>query len=503
MLLYRLNFAGKTTESFVENFERRQFTVAPVISWLLGDRTNLKLSAEYINISGSYGQMGLPARGTILPNPNGKIPLSRNLSEPFDKDDVESFRIGYDLEHKFSDSWQLRSLFEAAWLEQDRIIVFPRSLGADNRTLQRGFTKGPNDARNLTFDNYVVGKFATGSIQHQLLAGFNYTRTDQESVEGPGSRLNLAPIDIFNPIYGKPLGTPSGDPFEGESNSNAYGFYLQDQISLTNNFKLVLGGRFDIANQRIVNNYPTDGSAQQEVFSPRVGLVYQPIPPISLYASYGRSFIPEANVFAGGTLPIPERGTLYEVGVKADLNNRISTTLAFYDQTRSNISTTDPNDPLRTIQVGEQNSQGIEFNIAGKILPGWDIVAGYAYTDARIAKDNNFEVGNRINGVPENSFNIWTTYKVQEGSLKGLGFGLGLFYQGERQGDLANTFQLPSYLRTDAAFFYEGDRFRAALNFRNLFNIDYFESAFNINRVFPGAPFEVQGKCDSLNAESR
>jgi iron complex outermembrane receptor protein len=256
--------------------------------------------------------------------------------------------------------------------------------------------------------------------------------------------------------------------------------------------KLLLGGRFDIANQQIVNSFGADGSAQQEVFSPRVGIVYQPIPAISLYASYGRSFRPDINAFSSAK-PLPQRGTLYEVGIKADLTNRLSATLALYDQSRSNISTRDPNNSLRTIQVGEQNSRGVEFSIAGEVSPGWNIVAGYAYTDARIRKDNFFSVGNRIDGVPENSFNLWTTYRIQTGDLKGFGFGFGLFYQGERQGDLANTFQLPSYLRTDAALFYERDRLRVALNFRNLFNVEYYEAAFNINRVFPGSPFEVQG----------
>ncbi|WP_414582662.1 TonB-dependent siderophore receptor [Scytonema sp. PCC 10023] len=494
-LLYRLNFAAKTTESFVDNFDRQQYLVAPVISWQIGDRTNLRLSAEYTNISGSYGQMGLPAAGTILPNPNGEIPLSRNLSEPsLDRDDVELFRIGYNLEHRFSDNWQLRSIFEAAWIDQDRAVVFPVGQLQANRTLQRRLAITPINGKVFNLDNYVVGQFATGSIQHQLLAGFNYTREEQESFTRPRSRLNLAPIDIFNPVYNPTLGTQYENPFEGESTANTYGFYIQDQISLIDNLKLLLGGRFDIANQRIVNTFGANGSAEQEVFSPRVGLVYQPIPAISLYANYGRSFRPTYNVFESGTIPLPERGTLYEVGVKADLSDRITATLAFYDQTRTNISTQDPNNPLRRLQIGEQNSQGVEFNISGEILPGWNIVAGYAYTDARISEGNsNFPVGNRINGVPEHSFNLWTSYKVQEGSLQGLGFGLGLFYQGERQGDLANTFELPSYLRTDAAIFYERDQFRAAVNFRNLFDIDYFESAFNINRVFPGDPLEVQG----------
>lgn len=129
-----------------------------------------------------------------MPNPNGNIPLSRNLSESFDQDDVNSFRVGYDLEHEFSDNWQLRSIFEIAWLEQDRVIVFPRGLEEDNRTLGRGLVISLLDVRNITLDNYVVGQFATGSIQHQLLAGFNYTRNDKESTEPPGrTRLNLAP----------------------------------------------------------------------------------------------------------------------------------------------------------------------------------------------------------------------------------------------------------------------------------------------------------------------
>lgn len=101
-------------------------------------------------------------------------------------------------------------------------------------------------------------------------------------------------------------------------------------------------------------------------------------------------------------------------------------------------------------------------------------------------------MGNRLANVPENSFNLWTSYEIQEGSLQGLGLGLGLFYVGERQGDFDNSFQIPSYLRTDAAIFYNRDRFRAALNFRNLFNVNYIEGG-SFENLFPGAPFTVQG----------
>ena len=492
-LLYRINLAARTNESFLDFFERQQFTVAPVISWQISDRTNLRLSAEYINASGSNGQAGLPAAGTILPNPNGEIPRNRNLSEPsLDRDDVESFRVGYNLEHRLSDTWQLHSIFEAAWQDFRRGIVFISGLEADSRTVSREFSEGPENSKIFNFNNYAISEFSTGGIQHQLLFGFNYTRSEQFSSEI--SPRNLPSIDIFSPVYNPTLGTQLDGFPQGELSSNTYGFYIQDQISLADNLKLVLNGRFDVANQRLISPFGTGETefAQQNVFSPRVGLVYQPIHEISLYANYGRSFQPIDGVFST-ILPQPEFGTLYEVGVKADINERLSATVALYDQTRTNILTSDPNDPFRSIQVGAQNSRGVEFNISGELSPGWSLVAGYAYTDARVSEDNNLPVGNRIPFAPENSFNLWTTYRIQEGSLRGLGIGLGLFYEGERQGDITNTFQLPDYLRTDAAIFYERDQFRAGLNFRNLFNVDYFPGALNINRVFPGDPFEVRG----------
>ncbi|MEH2182393.1 TonB-dependent siderophore receptor [Nostoc sp.] len=157
------------------------------------------------------------------------------------------------------------------------------------------------------------------------------------------------------------------------------------------------------------------------------------------------------------------------------------------------MPTEDPNNPLLTILVGEQRSRGIEFDVTGEILPGWNMIAGYAYTDAEITKDNTLTVGNQLDNIPKNALNLWTTYEIQQGNYKGLGVGLGFYFAGDRQGDLDNTFQLPSYFRTDAAIFYKREGMRVGLNFKNLFNIDYFESAQNQNRVFYGDPFTVQG----------
>lgn len=143
--------------------------------------------------------------------------------------------------------------------------------------------------------------------------------------------------------------------------------------------------------------------------------------------------------------------------------------------------------------MGEQRSRGIELDIGGEILPGWNIIASYTYTDAITSKDNNIPVGNQLINVPEHAASLWTTYELQSGDLKGLGFGLGLYYVGDRFADLENTSVLPSYFRTDSAVYYRQDNWRLALNFRNLFNETYYETSQGRNIIYPGAPFTVIG----------
>ncbi|OYD88135.1 hypothetical protein CDG77_25470 [Nostoc sp. 'Peltigera membranacea cyanobiont' 213] len=122
-----------------------------------------------------------------------------------------------------------------------------------------------------------------------------------------------------------------------------------------------------------------------------------------------------------------------------------------------------------------------------------NIAAGYAFIDARIDQDRVFPVGNQLNNAPQHTVGLWTSYEIQSSTFKGLGFGLGLFYVGERQGDLANSYSFPSYVRTDASIFYKRDRFRAALGVKNLFDVEYFDSSYGRNRVFYGEPLTLQG----------
>ncbi|MEH2071693.1 MAG: TonB-dependent siderophore receptor [Nostoc sp.] len=489
-VLYRLNAAYQDRKSFIDFFEKSNFSIAPVVSFALGERTRLILESEYVNAS-SVVYPGLPAVGTVLPNPNGRIPRNRFTGEPDGVLDTSIVRVGYRLEHQFSDNWSLQNAFRAR-IQRARpgneFYLVTDSLDFDNRTFNRNAIINTVDYDDYDLAINLTGKFSTGSIDHQLVFGVDLSRSflGYEQFRAP------APIDLFNPVYRRPIAEPFTFAFDGDQLTDALGIYIQDRVTLAPNLKLLLGGRFDLFEQS--NRFLSDTTSQSgDGFSPRVGIVYQPIEPISLYASYSRSFFPNSGTAFDGSVFQPERGTQYEVGVKADLNDRLSATLAFYHLTRSNILTEDPVNFGFSIQTGEQRSRGIEFSIGGEIQPGWNIIAGYAYTDAQITEDNTLPVGNLLANVPENAFNLWTSYEIQRGSLQGFGLGVGFFFVGERQGDLDNSFQLPSYLRTDASIFYKRDRLRAAINVRNLFNVDYFEAGGFGRQVFPGAPFTVQG----------
>ena len=111
-----------------------------------------------------------------------------------------------------------------------------------------------------------------------------------------------------------------------------------------------------------------------------------------------------------------------------------------------------------------------------------------------MSEDLNIPVGDRLTNVAANTANLWTTYEIQTGKLQGLGFGLGLYYVGEREADLPNSnAQLPSYFRTDAAIFYRRNNWRAAINIRNLFDDEYYETSQFRNIIYPGAPFTILG----------
>jgi iron complex outermembrane receptor protein len=496
-LLYRLNANFEVNDGF-RDFEQdtTRVSLSPTISWQISKNTDLLLDFNYINQANPFDR-GIVAIGGGVAD----IPYDRIFQQPDDEYELEQISASYQLEHRFSDKWKLRHSFRLVSSDTSNFTLDSLFID-DSGILERGFRRNEDLNENYAIQTNVVGEFKTGKIEHQLLAGVDFDRSTGVGRQG---RLPDDPVFLIDIFTQEADPVPNVTPedltlFVRDENIRAdlIGIYLQDQISLGEKFKFLAGGRLDIYDQETIDFTEDLTSEQsQERFSPRLGVVYQPIEPVSLYASYSTSFNPDPfnSTTVDGEVLDPSTGTQYELGVKGELlNKKLTTTLAFYQIERDNFATTDPDNPDFSIAAGEVRSRGIELDVAGEIVPGWKIIAAYAYTDAEITEDNDFPVGNKLENVPENSASLWTSYQIQQGTFKGLGLGAGVFFVGDRQGDLDNTFTLPSYVRTDAALFYRQDNWQANLNFQNLFDVDYIRSSETFREALrPGDPFTVIG----------
>ncbi|MEO0767836.1 MAG: TonB-dependent siderophore receptor [Cyanobacteria bacterium J06649_4] len=492
---YRLNASLYNSDTFidVDDVDINRFSVAPVLSWQISEDTKISFEGLYLD-SETPQRTTLPAAGTVLENPNGEVPRNQFIGEPsFDGNNREYLRIGYDLEHRFNDDWAVRHAFNYSNYQLDQREAFVNGLEDDFRTIDRSGDLFQDNINTYQTTAYITGEFETGPVGHRLLAGIDYFfQEDFFDFEF----FEIEPIDLFDPVF-TGLGATIPDSQGSFRNTNdGVGIYLQDQLSFfEDRLRVVLGGRFDFVGSASADRLADTPEESQgdSAFSPTVGILYKPVENVSLYGSFSRSFEQVTGRSATNELFEPSRGTQYEVGAKADfLDGRLSTTLALFDLTQSNVLTVDLDEPAFDTQAGEQRSRGIELSTRGEILSGWDVIASYTYTDAEVSEDNSIPVGNQLSNVPENAASLWTQYTIPDGDLEGLGFGLGLFYVGEREGDLDNSFQLPSYFRTDAALTYQRDNFNIGLNVKNLFDVRYFESADDDLRVSPAEPFNLQ-----------
>jgi iron complex outermembrane recepter protein len=494
-LRYRLSASYLSSGSFRDFTNIERYFVAPALAWDISDNTRILLNAEFLNDTRPRDR-GLVAIGTGVAD----IPISRRLGEPFDEDNVEQWRAGLRFEHNFNEDWSIRSAFQLTSRSSDSLTTETYSLDeVTGEGSDRFFRQQLGRLEEFyALQTDLTGRFTTWGIAHDILFGVELSRITSRI---PDFFQQTAPINIFDPDYvegPRPRLTVAESDFADDflNTTNNIGIYLQDLISFTDNLKLLIGGRFDFIDYESINLLAAETtSLYDDAFSPRIGIVYQPIETVSLYASYTRSFTP--NLFSrtvDGSRLDPERGTQYEIGVRSEfLDGRLSATLAAYQITKSNVAVDDPDNPNFSIQTGEQRSRGIELDIAGEILNGWNVIASYAYTDAIISRDTSPLEGNQLRGVPEHSASLWTTYEIQEGDLQGLGFGIGAFFSDSRQGDSSNTFQLPSFVRTDAALYYRRPSFQVALNIKNLFDVRYFEASNSRVAIDPGLPLTVIG----------
>ena len=500
-LLYRFNALYRTEESF-RNFDDSldRFFIAPTLAWQISDRTNLTVNLEYAEDNDPVN-FGTVAFGEGVAD----IPPERVTNNPDDSQEFTNLTVGYTLEHNFSKNWQLRNRFRYASDDgPSDVLALPRDLDESTGELTRLYATEAIENEEFSLFTNVQGEFNTGSLKHDLLFGVDLSRTDAKESSGalfePATTINI--FDSDPDYFAIPVPNVEDlSPIEDlDRTTDRLGIYLQDRIDLLDNLILAAGVRYDVVDLDLTDNLTGEETNQNDdAVTPNVGIVYQPIEPISLYANYSQSFVPNEETDVDSQPLEPTTGEGFDLGIKGEIvENRLSATLGYFNITKQNVAVSDPNDPEQTafIATGEQQSEGFDIDLSGQIMPGWNIVASYAFIDAEVTEDDNPEfVGSKLTGIPDNSASLWTTYELQKGSLEGLGFGLGFNLVDERQGGLPNSFSVDSYFLTNAAFFYSRDNWQARLNFDNLFDVDFIESA-NTSRtrfIYPGDPFTVRG----------
>ncbi len=486
----RISFAAQTDPTFRNYGDRdnSRFFVAPAFAWNPSSDTRVSFVGEFTRQDSQYDE-GLIAR-------NGRVPLdniSRYYGEPFGRYNATANFGVLRIEHDVNENITLREVFSAQGGAFDLVATRATGLSNGNSIVTRRETAVRSAYASIDSQTEMVAKFDALGLRNTVLVGFEYTNGYRHSYTTQSSAYPS--VSFLNPTFGAPL---VGTTLQGDlrQRNELYGLYIQDQIDLGYGLQLLLGVRYDTGTQFYFNRTPSSRTVppDQELSgtSPRVGLVYRPFDPLTLYASYTTSFKPQTANILNVSNPAPETGDQIEVGSRIDLTPDLTLSAAAFRITRQNVAASDPLNTGFSVVTGEQRSDGVEADLAGQILPGWKVIASIGHLDARITKDTTFAIGNRLIGVPSFSTSLWSTYQFQDGPLRGWSVGGGITYVGRRTGDLNNSFSVGGYARLDAAVFYDIDEHaRFSINARNLTDRRYIEQPVNQFNNAPGAPLSV------------
>ncbi len=463
---------------------RKDRWVAPSFSFDLGDDADLVLFASRSE-SEWLRQQGVSPFGTVLPNPNGVVPLTRFTGDPgFGPYEIEQNTLGLSYEQRLSNGIVLRHSARYETEEGIGRAVFNQALQANRRLQNRTATIQGIDYDLLATDTSVLSRFDWGGTRHTLVAGLD-ARTGTSLTAS--KTCTIAPLDLFNPVYNVPTNCPAAFTSNAPSELDVVALYAQDQVKFADTWSALVGLRHDRyrddtrdrvrGTRRIIEDHDTSFSA---------GLVNEFRPGWSAYASYGESFRPITGQTFDGRPFDPEVATQLEAGVKHEaVEGRITAAVALYELTRENLTTADLANPGFSIQVGEQRARGVEVEAGAELPAGIRLVASYTYTNAEVTRDNNAAlVGRPVNLTPKHTFALWANYDFD--AVPGLSAGLGARHVGEQAGSF--PFTLPSYQVLDLTVGWRDDRWRLAAGVKNLADEVYYDGAVNQNVVSPGMP---------------
>ncbi|MEQ8404242.1 MAG: TonB-dependent siderophore receptor [Oceanicaulis sp.] len=500
----RVNAFAEHLDNHRDVFDGDRFAVNPVFEIAPDDETSLEFSYEYVD-DDRVVDRGVPS----VPVANGPDRPLEGLERTFfgspdgNETTLQAHILRARADRVFSDT--LRGNITVQYADYDKAYAniypagFDPTVGPAQLTLD-GY------ADNTTRENFIaqanlIGEAMTGSIKHTLLIGVEYgdQSTTNERIDNTfaDSQDDQITIDFIDRVT-VPAFSFNDVIRDRESEVQFTSLYLQDQIDLTDQLKLVAGLRYDRFDVEVLDLQavsPTDDGRRARVdeeISPRLGLIYKPAETISAYASYSETFLPSAGdqflVLTPTTETVaPQRFENTEVGLKWDINEALSLTTALFRVERGLFTSVDPNNVSQIITIPGSVTDGFEAQLSGRLTQQWTVNAGYSYLDSTV--DGGQFDGNRTLQTPEHMVSLWNEYQA----TAALALALGVTYQDDFFVREDNAVRVPGYTRVDAAAYYDvSDRTRLQLNIENLFDEDYFPDAHSNDNITVGRPLNAR-----------
>jgi len=520
-LLYRVVAEYGDRSLFRDFTGDRSTYIVPSVSWEPTSSTLVTAQFEYRNFRQQF-DTGLVAPG----NDTSKIgPITTRYNEPENFRSEEGKAVNLSIAQDIG-SWKWNTGFRGVDYESRQQDYSPVSVVS--KTIGQIVTRRARELETRRKFRYVdtnlSGEFDTGPIRHKMLVGFNAGKdsTDENRIRFVNSSTSNAngicpndycfDISLDNPVYGRvpsidtlpatnpTLANQSSLLFDRSFITTNWAVYLSDLVTLTRWLKVSLSGRTFEEKQKIterrIANTPDQSKTTRRDLLPSVGILLQPRSDLTVYGSYSEAFVsadPSTQDITGKNPFDPVASKQYEIGIKTDkLIKGVTATLAAFQIDQTGLLTSF-NCPTGTtidgvlvtaagncfVQVGAAQSKGIEAEANIQLTHRWQLIAGYAYTDAKIVRDRNpAMVGARLANVPRHSANLWTRYDF----ANGLGLGLGITHTGQREGTLlapsaSGHLNLPAYTIVDAGIYYQIGNLALNLKIGNLFDKRYIESS--------------------------
>jgi iron complex outermembrane receptor protein len=512
--LFRLNSAYTNSGSFQDNGKSNTFVFDPSLKYIVNDRLTLSFDAEISHIAAptpSIYYFGATASQLGVTNASQ---LSINYKDSYQGGDLITtsnvanfFAMA---EYKISDNWKSQTNISST--SNNGGGYGPFFYLEPNNQIARDVWDVTGGSNTLQIQQNFVGDFKIGNLRNRLVAGLDFLN-QQEDIKYINPSGGSDAFDVINTKGAIPnyynfnkskvdslFTNTTLSTFYSRYNTDTYSAYASDVLNITDNLLAMASLRIDNYDTKPITD-PTTATVLAKAFnqttlSPKFGLVYKLFnDQLSFFGNYTNGFInpgygevhtPNTTNGLTETLFKTEEANQLEGGIKWNaFGGKLSGTASYYDIKVSNEVIGDPAHANASIQAGTQTSKGIEVQLNANPFTGFNVLAGFSHNNSLMTNASSYDNGLRPETAgPPNEANLWLSYMITSGNVRGLGIGFGGNYASNNyviNDTYDGKFFLPSYTLLNTGIFYNKERYRLSLNVNNLTNKEYYTGYTTVN----------------------